>query len=403
MDEAGVEQRQAMTGAGVNVEPGSADDGWVSPPSVELGDGTVIQLHKDGEALQAAYNAIRGARRRICLEVYIFRSDATGRAFGDLLMHKARHGVAVYVIYDSWGSVDSDGAMFEQMAKAGVRVAAFHPVKPWECRYSWRLVNRDHRKLLLVDEDMAGLGGLNVGGEYAGSWVVRRRLTEVPYRDNAVGLRGPSALMLGACFARTWRYVQRGGLVGQTGLFHNAEAGEFGVLASAPTRRSPLVGLRRMMREAKLSILLTVAYFAPPDELVEELCRAGRRGVRVRLMLPGVCDVRLLMTAARSFYERLMMAGVEVYERQHAVLHAKTMCIDGTTTILGSTNLDYRSIEFNCELSVVIRSKQFGAQIHDLFDHDVGFARRINLAEWRRRPTWDRVVQWAVLRARYLL
>ena len=148
---------------------------------------------------------------------------------------------------------------------------------------------------------------------------------------------------------------------------------------------------------------MTMAYFAPPDELVEQLCRAAKRGVRVRLMLPGKCDVNALITAQRSFYETLMGAGVQVYERQGVILHAKTMVIDGLISMVGSTNLDYRSIEYNLELSALIRSAAFGRQMEALFEHDVRFARRITLGKWRHRPTWDRFVQWGVSRARYLL
>ena len=146
-----------------------------------------------------------------------------------------------------------------------------------------------------------------------------------------------------------------------------------------------------------------MAYFAPPDELIEALCKAAKRGVRVRLMLPGRCDVRLLITAARSFYACLLPCGVEIYERQHVVLHAKTMCIDGEYTVLGSTNLDYRSIEYNLELSALICSKEFGHNMHLLFENDVRFAERITPRQWRRRPVVDRFGQWAVNRARYLL
>jgi cardiolipin synthase len=146
-----------------------------------------------------------------------------------------------------------------------------------------------------------------------------------------------------------------------------------------------------------------MAYFAPDDEMINALCRAAKRGVRVQLMLPGKCDVRLLIVAARSFYETLMAAGVEVYERQSVVLHAKTMVIDDCVSVIGSTNLDYRSVEYNCELSAVVRNAEFGRQLTELFAHDVKFARRIRLSEWRKRPVLDRVTQWAVNRARYLL
>jgi cardiolipin synthase len=146
-----------------------------------------------------------------------------------------------------------------------------------------------------------------------------------------------------------------------------------------------------------------MAYFAPPQPLVEQLCRSAQRGVRVRLMLPGRSDVGLLRIAAQAFYEDLLAAGVEVYERQHAVLHAKTLCVDGRVSVIGSTNLDYRSIQFNCELSAVIHSRAFGRQMHDLFENDVRYARRIVSDEWRHRPLRDRLMQWAVMRARYLL
>src|SRR4051794_7410586 len=184
----------AGTSTGVNIAPGSEDDGWVVPQPVRLHDGTLVQLYKDGEALHAAYEAIRQAKRRICLEVYIFAGDATGRAFAALLCKKAQEGLKVYVVYDSFGSINTDRELFRQMSRAGVRVEEFHPIRPWEGRFSWRPLNRDHRKLLIIDYDIAGMGGLNVGKEYAGSWVTQ---TDEPlcdlWRDSTIGMRGPAA------------------------------------------------------------------------------------------------------------------------------------------------------------------------------------------------------------------
>jgi len=410
-------QGEIGTSTGVNIAPGSDDDGWVVPHPIHLADGTRVQLYKDGEALHAAFEAIRNAKKRVCLEVYIFADDETGRAFAELLCQKALEGVKVYVIYDSFGSFSigqlwrPKPAIFEKMRRSGVRLAEFHPLRPWEGRFGWRPVNRDHRKLLLVDDDVAGLGGLNVGREYAGSWVVQSSAAAGGregcdlWRDNAVGIVGPSARLLQQAFVRTWRYIHGGGRIQRTELWHPmGENGDFGVLASVPSMKSPLQErLRQLFRNAKSSIEMTMAYFAPPDELIEALCRAAKKGARVRLMLPGVCDVQLLITAARSFYEVLLPCGVEIYERQHVILHAKTMCIDGEYTVIGSTNLDYRSIEYNLELSAVIRSKEFGRNMHELFENDVRYARRVTLSEWRRRPWSDRFGQWAVNRARYLL
>lgn len=423
---------------GINTTPGDADDGWSPPPLVTLNDGSRIQLYKDGEALKAAYDAIKRARRRICLEVYIFADDATGRAFADLLIAKAKQGVRVYFIYDSFGCLGTDRDVFRRMQRAGVMAQEFNPIRPWECRYSWRPMNRDHRKLLLVDDDIAGMGGLNIADEYAGSWVAASdRPTEEYWRDTSIGIIGPSSRPLLRSFINAWQYTLHGGPIGRAQLSHGLDnlpalkrrvsqkirrphlpqelkrtentanpvnASDFAVLASVPMINGPLRPmLHQLFRTAKQSIQLTMAYFAPDDELVAELCYAAKRGVKVQLMIPGRSDVHLLTIAARSFYELLMAAGVDIYERQTVVLHSKTMVIDGKISVVGSTNLDYRSIEYNCELTVVVHCQDLGQQMQRLFANDICYARHIHHHEWRRRPILDRFGQWIVSRARYLL
>jgi len=436
-DESTRKRDRAGTSSGLNIAPGSDDDGWIIPHPVSLRDGTRVQLYKDGEALRAAYEKIRDAKRRICLEVYIFADDPTGQAFAQLLCEKAQQGVSVYVIYDSFGSLNTDREMFRKMRRAGVRIEEFHPIRPWDTRFGWRPVNRDHRKLIVVDDEFAWLGGLNIGNEYAGSWVVGSAGGDVnrnAWRDNAIGLSGAAARQFLHAFARTWRYVQAGGRIGKTEYIYGIDVNDphvrsrarsfkrrrinvaapapdglvgqpdLGILASAPTTSSVLrFLLNRLIAQATSSVRLTMAYFAPDDDLIDALCRAARRGAKVQLMLPAQCDVHLLLVAARSFYETLLKNGVEVFERQGCVLHAKTMVVDERVSIIGSTNLDYRSIEYNCELSAIIRNEQFGKNVSQLFENDMQYARRITAGEWRRRPWGDRFMQWAVSRARYIL
>jgi len=392
-----------LKNSGLNLHPGAEDDGWYKPPPVILGDGTIVQLLKDGEALKAAYDAIAGAKRLICLQVYIFGSDATGKAFAELLSRKAAEGVRVLVSYDSFGSFASDRRMFSQMRRAGVRVEEFHPVRPWDCRYSWRPFNRDHRKLVVVDEDIAWLGGLNIGDEYAGPWITGMESMEIePWRDTAVGLRGPAAKSLFRAFVASWRYLHTGGRITRCEYIRDHDL--YDVIATVPTIKSKVSQrFRAALKDAKRSALLTMAYFAPDDEMLNEMCHAAKRGVEVKLLIPAKCDLPVLTTAARSFYETLLKAGVHVYERQHVILHAKTMVIDGRISVVGSTNLDYRSIEYNCELSIAIRSSEFGEKMTSLFENDVLFSKRIRLDHWRKRTIRDRVGQWAVSRARYLL
>ncbi|QOV91198.1 phospholipase D-like domain-containing protein [Humisphaera borealis] len=395
--------------AGVNICPGCDDDGWIVPPPVRLSDGTMLQLYKDGEALHAAYEAIANAKRRICIEMYIFADDETGNAFADLLARKSREGIRVFCIYDCfasrpWGGFGPETAPLKRMREAGVRLEVFHPVAPWECRHAWHPFNRNHRKLVIVDDELAGLGGLNIGTEYAGSWIVNDVKGEF-WRDNGMSVRGPGARMFLKAFRTTWDYVRRGRRMRALAFDQNLTGdAELGVMASPPTMDSKLRPfIRHLLRSASDSITMTMAYFAPDDELVKELCAAGDRGVSIRLMFPGISDVPVVRLAGQSFYETLMESGALIYERQHVVLHAKTLCIDGKTTVIGSANLDYRSIEVNCELSAIVRSAEFGRQIEDLFDNDVNYAKQIHRSHWRRRPWGDRFVQWATSRARYVM
>jgi len=400
----------AGTSSGAHILPGSDDDGWIIPPPVKLSDGTTIQLYKDGEAWRAAFDFLKEACSRICLEVYIFASDDLGHAVADLLCDKARHGLSVYVIYDSFGSIESDRRMFEKMRRAGVRIQEFHPLRPWHCKYGWRPVNRDHRKLLVMDSHVGWMGGLNLAREYGGSSFLSlpsrrkaaRRVDQ--WRDDAISMRGPGVLHLTRAFSRSWNYLLHGGKIGRAELIHDIHHGELGLLASVPTVNSPLRPfISELVQQAHKSIQLTMAYFAPDDGLIEELCEKASSGVRVQLMLPGHSNISLLTLAARSFYERMMSCGIDIYERRTVMLHAKTMVIDGHTSVIGSTNLDYRSIEFNCELSSIVRSTEFAQQLERLFAHDVRYARRIDPVAWRHRPYLDRLGQWAVSRTRYWL
>lgn len=423
---------------GINVFPGSGDDHWTAPQPVALADGNTVQLWKDGQSLLGAISAIKAARRRILLETYIFAPDETGFAFAAALTEAAQRGVKVFVLVDGFGSMLIKDQLFDRMRAGGVRVSEFHPFLPWRVKYGWKFYNRDHRKLIVVDNDVAGMGGLNIGTEYAGPWVSRRIWSRKDFwRDTAVSVRGPAVKLLAESFIRTWRYVHDGGRVNRTEFIagidevkplkgkrlgrpspqrlnrrnqsyqhhdHDPQPEKVGIFASAPTLASPLQPLLvRLFGEARTSIELTNPYFVPDPALVTALTDAASRGVRVRLMLLGEKGERPVVFAARSFYDRLFDAGCEVYERKDVYLHAKHLCVDGRTSLVGSCNLDYRSIQLNLELSMIIRSDAFGAQMHTLFEHDVHHSQKIDPDTWRQRPRLDRLVQWAVSRLRYLM
>lgn len=419
----------------MNTAPGSNDDGWQPPPPVRLRDGSVVQLLKDGEALRLAYDAIADARRRVCLEFYIIKPDNTGRAFIELLARKAREGVEVFLIYDSFGSSDTRD-LLEALRADGVRVGEFHPLWPWHLKFGWRPANRDHRKLVVVDDEVAGVGGLNLADPYAGRWVCPNVALppEKLWRDTAVGVRGPAARLFLRAFAKTWRYIHFGGRVTRAEHVENVdlppirkgprvgqpssylrdepslgrqprpEENDLGVLAHVPTLASPFRPLfSRLLRNARRRLQLTMAYFAPDDQLLGHLCDAARRGVKVQLMLPAHADIKIMTYAARAFYQQLLESGVELYERQSVILHSKTLTVDDDLSIVGSSNLDYRSTDFNCEISAVIRSRRFAEHLSLLFEHDVLHARRLDRDEWRLWPIRDRFVQWVTTHLRTLL
>lgn len=414
---------------GINIAPTPKDDGWQTPQPVALDDGSSIRLWKDGEALKRAYDEIEKAKRRVCFEFYTWNNDATGRAFAELLTKKAVEGVHVYCIYDSFGTFGgNDREMFRQMRRQGVRVAEFHPLRPWEGNYSWRPFSRDHRKLVIVDDAYAGIGGLNIADPYAGPWVAPNDLKPVQlWRDTALGIRGPAVRHFAAAFAKTWNYVHKGGRINRVaylggvevprptkgprvGVSKTGEArrpivqhGSLGVIATAPTLNSPLRPiLYGLINCAQRRIRMTMAYFAPDDTLIRSLTDAAKRGVKVQLMFGAKSDLPVMVTAARSFYSRLMAADVEIYERQFVVLHAKTIVVDDMS-IVGSTNLDYRSTELNCEMSAIIRSDAFAGEMDKMFEHDMKFSRRIDPAEWGKRPLLDKVAQWITIHSRQLL
>jgi cardiolipin synthase len=247
------------------------------------------------------------------------------------------------------------------------------------------------------------------------------------WRDTGLGIRGPAVRYFSAAFAKTWNYVHKGGRINRVAYLGGVEVpkptkgprvgvakepeprrpivqhGSLGVIATAPTLNSPLRPiLYGLINCAEKRIRMTMAYFAPDDTLIRSLVDAAKRGVKVQLMFGAKSDLPVMVTAARSFYSRLMAAGVEIYERQFVVLHAKTIVVDDMS-IVGSTNLDYRSTELNCEMSAIIRSDAFACEMDKMFEHDMKYARRIDPAEWGRRPLLDKVAQWITIHARQLL
>jgi cardiolipin synthase len=367
--------------------------------------GNKVGLLFDGPAtMRAMMAAARAATSSINLETYIFDQDQIGKEFADLLIEKQRQGVAVNIMVDAVGAISTPAEFFDRMRAAGIHLLVFNPVNPAKAKGHWDLNNRNHRKLMVVDGRIAFTGGINISSTYANSSLFRRREkpeqvdgNKVGWRDTHVQIEGPAVAPLQWSFISLW-VQQEGGELPKAEYFPAlSPAGDklIRVLAGNPDDTSDIYkSLVVAISEAKKSIHITSAYFVPDQQIVDALVAAARRGVDVRLVLPGVSDHSMIRYAGQAFYDQLLSGGVHIFELQIAVLHAKTAVIDGAWSTIGSANIDRRSFIHNYELNVVILDPAFGASMESAFNEDLRDSREVLLSQWRQRPVVDRVKEW---------
>jgi len=370
---------------------------------VPLIAGNKVTLLFDGPAtMREMMAAARVATSSINLETYIFDQDQIGNEFADLLIEKRRQGVAVNVMVDAVGGIGTPAAFFDRMRQAGIQVLIFNPVNPAKARGKWELNNRNHRKLMVVDGKVAFTGGINISSTYANSSLFRSRHKpddgdKVGWRDTHVKIEGPAVAPLQWSFIDLW-VQQEGGELPQAEYFPKlVPAGDkiVRVLASDPDHESDIYkALVVAISEAKKSIHITSAYFVPDQQIVDALIAAAKRGVDVRLVLPGVSDHGLIRYAGQAFYDQLLAGGVRIFELQIAVLHAKTAVIDGGWSTIGSANIDRRSFIHNYELNVVVIDPAFGTSMESAFAEDLRDSKEVTLERWRHRPWSDRIKEW---------
>lgn len=379
---------------------------------VPLIAGNKVTLLFDGPAtMRAMMDAAKGAKSTINLETYIFDQDEIGMQFADILIEKQKQGVAVNVLYDSVGTLGTPKEFFDRMRAAGISLIAFNPVNPAARVGKWELNNRDHRKLMVVDGRVAFTGGLNISSTYANSSFFRSKRKvntvkpeDVGWRDTHIKIEGPAVAALQWTFIDAWVQQDAGELPEREYFPKLAPAGQhvLRVLATSPERDSEIYkSLVVAIQEAKKSIHLTAAYFVPDPQIVHELSAAARRGVDVKLVLPGVTDHGLVFHAGRAFYEELLSNGVKIFELQVAVLHAKAAVIDGSWSTVGSANIDRRSFLHNYELNVVVLDPGFGMEMESAFNEDLRDSREVTLEKWRSRPWADRMKEWAARLTEY--
>jgi len=369
-----------------------------------LTKGNKVTLLADGQAAYAAmFKAIRRAKSQINLESYIIEDDETGRKFAELLLQKQGEGVQVNVIYDSMGSINSPASFFQRLRAGGIQVVEFNPLNPLADRDEWGLTHRDHRKILIVDGEVAIMGGINISKVYSSSPLKRKRNRKGPihWRDTDIQIEGPAVAEFQKLFLDTW-LKQKGPKLSERN-HHPGAAGEKGsalvrVIGSTPgeSNRIPFIVYVSAISFAEHSIHMTNSYFIPDDQIVKALGDAAGRGVDVKIILPGVTDSMLALHAQRYHYSGLLKSGVKLYEHGTSLLHAKTAVVDKVWSTVGSTNMDFLSLLNNDEVNAVILSKEFAVEMEKMFAGDLANSRQIKWDEWKNRPYLNRVREWFV-------
>jgi cardiolipin synthase len=328
--------------------------------------GNDLTLQFDGPATFTMWLAsIESARTFVYFENYLVRDDETGRAFRDALVRKAREGVPVYLIYDWMGCWATRASFWKPLRDAGVHVAAFNPPS-FAVRNPFAAMQRDHRKLVVVDGEVAHLGGLCVGSEWAGT------ATTAPWRDTGVQIRGPAALAAARAFEAVWNLIADPIFLAAT-LPDREEAGGTPVwlIEGEPGRARVYRTLHLAASRARRSIWITDAYFVAPRPLAEALAAAALQGVDVRILTPAHNNWPIVGSVSRGGYRYLLEAGVRIFEWQGPMIHAKTSVVDGVWCRIGSSNLNSASLMGNWELDVGVLDAELAGQLEGLFLADL--------------------------------
>lgn len=342
------------------------------------------------QIMPAMLDAIAQARERIVFETYVFTDGTCARQFSEALAAAARRGVRVYLLLDAIGAKGIGDTNEKIMRGAGVQIAWFNPIS---FRHAEEINGRTHRKILVVDGKVGFTGGVGVADYWAGNADAKDH-----WRDTQIRIEGPPVRYLEACFYENW--IESADVV-------KPELPEFpatrdasaaandagGEVLSVPVWSSPVGGHNGVKKlyllslgGARRTIDIQTPYFVMDGSTEWSLVQAAQRGVRVRLLLEGdSTDSKPVKYASRSGYETLLEAGIEIYEYQPTMMHAKAMIVDGVWSIVGSSNLDNRSLELNDENNIAVADRAFAARLLQDFETDLTRSKRITLDEWRKR------------------
>ena len=360
----------------------------------KVNHGAGLQVLTNGDQFyEAELRDIGTAVQSINLEAYIFQKGEIAERYLSALAERARAGVKVNLLLDALGSAATGDSYLQAFKDAGGRVGWYNPAK-WHKlpRYN----NRTHRELLIVDGHVAYIGGAGI----ADHWY-RNSARKPRWRDTMVRVEGDPVRNLQATFAENWLESRGEILIGPEYYPHahgsKAEAGSGAsvlVVNSTPSAGGATrarILFQMLVASAQKTIEITTPYFLPDRSLSDEIVRAVERGVHIRIIVPGRhSDHLLTRSSSRRSFGKLLKAGVQIFEYEPAMIHAKILMIDGLWSVVGSTNFDNRSFGLNDEVNLAVRDALFTARLEDDFARDLAESRQVTYESWRRRPVLAR-------------
>jgi cardiolipin synthase len=352
-----------------------------------VGGNKIDVLHNGDAIFPAMLREIKNAKSSITFAQYLLKGGSLAREFAMSLAERCQAGIKVYILLDSQGSREAPEEIPAMMRKAGCQLQYFRRIRAPQVVLPWKLVQynyRNHRRILVIDGRIGFTGGYGISDAWMGDG-----RTPDHWRDTNVRIEGPAVKFLQAAFTESWLETT-GNLLGGGEFFPRLEPQ--GQTPLQFVKSSPVGGSFQnyllyllSITSAKKSILITNSYFIPDDRMIEALLEATARGVRVIVLVPGKIDFKITYRASRRHYGEMLLAGVEIFEYSAALLHSKTMVVDGVWATIGSTNFDNRSFALNEELNLALYDKSVAQGLEERFAEDLKHSRRITYEEWDSR------------------
>ena len=345
--------------------------------------GNAVEVLLNGEQIfPTVLDAIRGAQRTITYAQYYYEDGPVARDIAGALADRCRAGVGANVLLDAFGSLYMPRVFVEEMRQAGCHVVWFRPLSQYVFR---KYYHRNHRRILVVDGRVGFTGGAGVSRKWMGNG-----RTEHHWRDTDVRVEGPVVEYLQAAFTESW--LEATGMVLGGDAYFPRPIEARGQVHAQVARSSPAGGSVAMyttlllaLSAARERVLVTNPYFVLDETMRDAVLRTARRGVRIAVLVPAVIDHNVVRLASRAQFGDLLRAGVEIYEYAPALLHAKTMVIDGVWATIGSTNLDNISFAVNDELNLIVYDRGVSRKLEQVFSDDLQVSRRVTYESWKAR------------------